>query len=515
MRLGEEATTLATQATVVTQSLCDQGAVLSLRRPQGGSCAAASMEQSVTGGEGLIPPVVAPPPDNGDRWAKFLKAHFGPAEDCATPKQLRRRKAAHELCKEVAQNETDPDRLRYKAFVAYFGPPNVEDATQQQLRRRKAALNELAETEDARPQPIVLQEERLGELTVFAHALLVTTARKLHDKGTPERTAAEKVAQERAVQTKLTSKAFAETRLGEANYSLFTSSLLLLSKALPLAPAARLRMGMVKCILCPQGRVLEDWELAYKSACRQNGWEQHLWDGEVQAEALLTACAVIKHDTKHALMRQHFFEAEMRRQATAPGPLPTNRGAVQKALFCNLYYQLCASGAFGKAVGQLEEGMSARTVLEETLLISIPFYQMLLARDCKLLLTSFPDDAVDKELLVVGGGAKDVVMACAGVETAERLLDGLHAVHEAVTNNLDPDLVKGVCPLGWCVSNTEKLCCLLRIYEERRKKRDVLGAAQRQVIRRQLMHSGPAGGEVWRLRSAADDALEWGRCYGG
>ena len=66
-------------------------------------------------------------------------------------------------------------------------------------------------------------------------------------------------------------------------------------------------MGMVKCILCPQGRVLEDWELAYKSACRQNGWEQHLWDGEVQAEALLTACAVIKHDTKHALMRQHFF----------------------------------------------------------------------------------------------------------------------------------------------------------------------------------------------------------------
>ena len=32
-----------------------------------------------------------------------------------------------------------------------------------------------------------------------------------------------------------------------------------------------------------------------------------------------------------------------------------------------------------------------------------------------------------------------------------------------------------------------------------KKKRDALGAAQRQVIRRQLMHSGPAGGEVWRM----------------
>lgn len=279
-------------------------------------------------------------------------------------------------------------------------------------------------------------QQKLEELILFISACCIETTFKLHAPKSPEHEKALRVSQAPCVQALRNNIAFQTHHRCEPNYGLDTGALACMEIALPYEDErCRLKIGLVKAIMCPQDGMLSTLEMNYRKFTNRCIWKD---DVPLCCE-MLKALKPITLDCAYAGMRKTFFAAEAKRQKmmepdTMYIPLPSvderkqESGLWQKTLFVNYFVSLCQNDAFKSALHQFSaESTPVKNILEQTLGIKTTFHRMLVAREYSFLVDKCPDNA--GELVVtVGGGAVKVLRECSAKDFVwgYRYLFGIH-----------------------------------------------------------------------------------------
>ena len=256
------------------------------------------------------------------------------------------------------------------------------------------------------------------------------------------------------------------------------------------------------CLYKPNG-MTKQFEDGYRAAAGKCIWEESVVDPDGMQKAL----APMTLDVAYPRFRRIFFEAEKKRQGPLPAPVAPAKLDKQKALFANYWVHLHQIGAIQRAMDLCEgNDTPTRLILEDTLLVNTGFHRMLVARSFALLLgPRFPRDGGAREVYV-GAGAAPVIRRFAqkscskgGPDNQKELQSDLGKLHGMLSNALDEELLRLICPNGWQLDFTEHACCELRRYQEAREKvaegkrprrKRKAGAEARQNVRERRLRAG-------------------------
>ena len=285
--------------------------------------------------------------------------------------------------------------------------------------------------------------QKIDDLVVYISASMMETTCKLFANGSAEHKAALRVAQDPRVQSLRDSEAFKTHHRCEPNYGLDSGQLACLEKALPCDPLARMKIGFIKVVICPQDGMLSKLEEEYLERTGQSPWEGASSQSQsLRPRELLQSIRQMKLDHAYAGMRRSFFRLEAERQRDLlesirrkelsaeilPLPLPSEEernhesGLWQRTLFVNYFVYLCNTNAFEEAFAQFAgQETKVELIFENVLHMKSGFYRMLLAREYSFLFENFPDDAADRVVTVGGVPSKQSGSVLARISIEESI----------------------------------------------------------------------------------------------
>ena len=342
---------------------------------------------------------------------------------------------------------------------------------------------------------------KLDILAAFANALALRSMGKVHGEGSVEKAFQEVLAfpqdEKQRIWAVLTDPYWETAFLGEANYELYFTSLLLLGATSSQSLATRLFASFVTRIFANTAPALDVVLSSYSQLCGHDLFSANC----IRMDALGEACKKVCKCNAFPRYRMLFFSAEQRRRRRQ-GTLSAEC-TPQVNLFIDLVRELVNFNLFEEAARQLKQGASLESVLCDVLLVNTEWHRMLIGRDVVMLCRGdMPDLAARAGFTLedndfVGGGARkflysiELGSAASSFAVSSASSDGerLRLVHAALLPLLK--WRRWIAPLGWTLSHTEDLLCELRKWMLRAtpRRHRASGRVRCQVDRNRILSS--------------------------